>query len=264
MLNINNQEDINKMMKYHRTRDMLRVLLYFPEVSPIRNITIVTSIEDYLDNYEFCKNFTGERNDTLITKPSMKSIEGRGIKPDILSIFKEVKKNDPDGVIVLFDLIDKPSERYDRYAGVNICVSTGKGVLIEAVGQGFDGREVSKGLDRHEAFYIPWLELRTVNIENFRSYRIYKISQEDYAVSRNNRIEFLHSLKIPYEVIDDKIPKIYNDILDLVWVDIFKILKKLEGMEEEFLSAGLREFVINGHMEGKRFRPWQIYDKHRC
>lgn len=264
MLNINNKDDVEKMMQYHRTRDMLRGLFYFPDISPIRNLTIVSSIEDYLENIDFCKKLPGERNDTLITKKSMDSIEGTGINPDILSIFKKVKEIDNDGVMVLFDLIDSPSERYDRYAGVSVRVTVGEGVLIEAVGKGFDGREVSKGLDRHEIYYIPWLDLRTLNINNFRNYRKYIISQEDYINSRKKRVEYLQGLNIPLELIESKVPVVYQEIPDLVWLDLLKhLLKKLIKMEDELLSEGINEFVLNGHMEGERFRPWQMYDKSR-
>jgi len=37
MLNINNKNDIEKMKNYYRTRDMINLLLYFPQVSPIKN-----------------------------------------------------------------------------------------------------------------------------------------------------------------------------------------------------------------------------------
>lgn len=55
MLNINNKDDIPKMMQYHRARDMINSMRYFPSLSPIRNLTIIESIEDYLDNYDFIK-----------------------------------------------------------------------------------------------------------------------------------------------------------------------------------------------------------------
>lgn len=264
MLNINNGNDIEKMMQYHRTRDMINVIKFFPELSPIRNLTIVTSIEDYLENYEFCKNLPGERNDTLITKPSMKSIEGAGINPDIISIFKKVKEIDSDGVMVLFDLCYKQSERYERYAGISVGVSVGNGVFIEAVGKGFDGREVSKGLDIHERFYIPWFELGKCNIENFKSYRTYLITQEEYQKSRNNRIDFLKSLSLPLDKILESVPEEYHEIPDFIWTDILKkLIKKLDKMLEELISANLTEFVLNGHTEGKNFYPWQIFDKSR-
>lgn len=130
MLRYNNPEDKEKMMRYHRTKDMINLLNYFPEISPIRNLTIVESIEDYKKHYEFLKDLPGERNDSLITKPFMKSIEGTGIKPDIPSILKKVKEIDKEGVIALFDLCHKPSERYERYAGISLGVSLRKEYIL--------------------------------------------------------------------------------------------------------------------------------------
>ena len=40
MLTINRSEDIDKMMEYHRTRDMLNLIKYFPDISPIIDLTI--------------------------------------------------------------------------------------------------------------------------------------------------------------------------------------------------------------------------------
>jgi len=264
MLNINNKKDIDEMMHYHRTRDMLNLIKYFPELSPIKNLTIVKSIEDYNDNYDFCKTLTGERNDTLITKPSMKSIEGTGFNANIIDIFKKVKELDSDGVLVLFDLCHEPSERYDRYAGISVGISVGNGIFIDAVGKGFDGREVSKGIISHERYYIPWFELRTCNIENFKKYRTFIIDEYEYENSRNDRIQFLESLGIENEIIQNSIPIHYEEIPDFIWLDIIKnLLKKLEKMEEELISEGLIEFAISGHTEGKKFLPWQIFDKSR-
>ena len=213
MLNINNKDDIPKMMQYHRARDMINLMRYFPSLSPIRNLTIIESIEDYLENYDLCKNLVGERNDTLISKPFMESVERRGIDTDIISTFEEVKKLDSDGVLVLFDLCHHPSERYERYAGISVAVSISNGVYIETVGKGFDGREVSKGLDVHEIFFIPWFDLYKCNIENFRDYRTYLISKEDYKISREKRISFLESLNLPVQDVSKYIPVEYGLML---------------------------------------------------
>ncbi len=253
-----------EMMQYHRTRDMINLLIYFPELSPIKDLTIVKSIDDYLENYDLLKNLSGERNDTLITKPSMRSVEGSGKNPDIGTIFKKVKELDEDGVLVLFDLNHAPSERYERYAGISVGVSVGNFVYIEAVGKGFDGREVSKGISVHERYSIPWFHLRTCNLSNFKEYQIYRISQEDYCKSRMDRISFLQSLNLSIEEIEKDVPEVYQDIPNFIWQDIIiNILKKLPSMEEELLSCGLSEFAISGHTEGRRFLPWQIFDKSR-
>lgn len=264
MLNYDNLEDREKMKQYHRTRDMINLLTFFPEVSPIRNLTIVTSIDDYMKNIEFCKKLPEERNDTLITKPSMKSIEGTSINPNIENIFARVKETDPDGVLVLFDLCHEPSERYERYAGISIAISVDNGVFIDAVGKGFDGREVSKGIVTHERYFIPWFELRRCNIENFKQYQTYLISDRDYEKSRNDRVEFLCSLGLDKSVVLENVPENYSPIPQFIWLDVIKkVLKKLEGMSEELISAGLNECAISGHTEGRYYLPWQIFDKSR-
>ena len=50
MLSINNTEHREKMKQYHRTRDMINLLLYFPHVSPIKDLIIIESVQDYLKN----------------------------------------------------------------------------------------------------------------------------------------------------------------------------------------------------------------------
>lgn len=264
MFNINNEDDIFKMMNYHRTKDMINLITYFPELSPIRNLTIVESIEDYRKNYDFCKKLFCIRNDTLITKPSMISVEVPRINPDFEGVLKKIKELDPDGVLVLFDLCHEPSERYDRYAGISIGVSVGNGIYIDAVGRGFDGREVSKGIVTHERYYIPWFDIRNCNINNFKKYRIYVIPNDEYKVSRNERIKFFTDLGLKAEEVSLYIPEQYSDIPDFIWLDVIKnLIKKLDNMEEELKSAGLYEFAISGHTEGKKFLPWQLFDKSR-
>lgn len=264
MLNFNNPEDRPKMMMYHRTRDMINLLTYFPELSPVENLTIVKSVQDYYDNYQFCKGFVGVRNDNPITKPSMKSIEVRGKNPNIIEVLNKIKELDPSGVVVLFDLCHEPSERYERYAGISVGIVAGYGVTIEAVGKGFDGREVTKGLSTHERYFIPWFDLRTCNIENFKNYRTFLISDEAYKKSREKRVEFLKSIDIDEDTIEEQLPKEYKEIPDFIWLDVIKhLLKKLMNMEEELALSGLTDISIGGHTEGKRFLPWQLTNKTR-
>lgn len=266
MLNMKNKEDIQKMMKYHRTRDMLNLLEYFKELSPITDMAIVTSIDDYMKNYDILKDFTGERNDISIDKPYMKSVSGGGKNFDIPSIFKKVKEIDPNGVLVLFNLCHEPSERYERYAGISVAVSLRNGIWIDAVGKGFDGYEVSNGSSIHERYYIPWFDIRRCSMENFKEYRTYIISDSDYQKSRRQRVSFLTSgeISLPLNIVEENIPKHYSEIPNFIWLDVMKnLIKKLESKEELLASNGFFEFGISGHTEGRRFLPWQMFDKSR-
>ena len=264
MLSYKNKEDAKIMEKYHRTRDMINLLKYFPDLSPIMDLTIVKDIDDYMNNKKYCDSFMASRNDTLITKPSMASVETSGTTDGLLEIFKKVKEIDPDGVLVLFNLSHDASKRYERYAGISIGVSVGVGVYIDAVGKGYDGREVSKGLDCHERYFIPWFDVRRCNLSNFKNYRTYLINDDDYEISRKKRIEFLVSVGMSEDEVSKSIPENYSEIPDFIWLDIIKnFLGKLDDMEDEFNAIGMLEFAISGHTEGKHFLPWQMFDKSR-
>lgn len=264
MLSYSNIGDREEMVKYHRTKDMINLLTFFPDISPVCDLTIVKSIDDYISNYDYCSKLPMVRNDTLITKPDMKSIETRGMNVSIFDIFDKIKKIDNDSVLVLFNLCHKPSERYERYAGISIGVSLGEGVYIDAVSKGFDGREVSKGLAIHERYFIPWFELRRCNINNFKNYRNYLINDIDYLRTRNERIAFLESIGVNRDIALENVSEQYQEIPDFIWLDVIKnIIKKLEKLEDELRNSGLVEFAISGHTEGKKYCPWQMFDKSR-
>ena len=91
--------------------------------------------------------------------------------------------------------------------------------------QGFDGREVSKSICTHERYFIPWYDLRKINIGNFKKYQA---------------------------------------IPNLIWLSVIKnLLKQLEKNEDILMSYGFTNFAISGHTEGKQFSPWQLFDKSR-
>lgn len=194
----------------------------------------------------------------------MKSIPTREINPNYLEIIKEIKKENEKGILILFHLNVEPTERYERYAGISVGVSLGKKIYIDAVGKGFDGREVLKGISCHESYCIPWEDIRKVSINNFKNYNIFITSQEDYLKSRKERINYLMSCGISLDVLEDNIPKQYNQIQTFIWLDIIKnIIKPLEKEEDFLRESGFFEFNLSGHTEDKRFRPWQMVDDKR-
>lgn len=116
----------------------------------------------------------------------------------------------------------------------------------------------------HERYDIPWFDLRTVNIENFKDYRTYLTSNEEYQKTREERVNYLKTIGYKEDVVDKEVPIDYQEIPDFIWEDVIKnFLKKLEKEEELFKVDGIKEFAISGHTEGKRFLPWQLFDKSR-
>jgi len=264
MLLYKREEDRAKMMNYYRTSDMIKLLKYFPDISPIVDLTVVENEEDYLSNFDYISTLKNNRVDTLKTKVFSLNTDNRGIGEDFLELLKFIKSQDQDAVLVLFNTENEPSERYQRYAGISIGVELGEFVKIDAVGKGFDGREVSKNLYTHERYDIPWFDLRSISIENFKNYRTYIVNDEEYAKTREERTSYLEIIGYDKEIINKEVPEKYEEIPEFIWQDIIKnFLKILEKEDDILASDGVRIFAISGHTEGKKYLPWQLFDKSR-
>lgn len=264
MLNMNNISDKQKMMNYYRTSDMLNLLSFFPQLSPVTELVIVENTKDYLDNKSFLDSFNQNRVDTLKGRVPILGIENSGESNDFYNTLLKVKEKDPHGVLVLFKIDSEPTERYERFAGISIGVDLGERVVIEAVSKGFDGREVSKSICTHERYVIPWYDLRKISIENFKNYQTYRINNSDYILTRNERINFLSSIGLDSNVFAKFIPENYESIPNFIWLYIIKnLLKKLEENEDILVNNGIINFAISGHTEGTKFAPWGMFDKSR-
>ena len=229
MLNMHNEQDFIIMKNYYRTSDMLNLLYFFPELSPIRDLTIVESQQDYLNNKEYLEQLEKNRVYTIKGRVPITGIENSGGNNTFYDTIVKVKEKDANGVLVLFNVDGTSSERYERYAGISVGVDLGKDVIIDAVSQGFDGREVNKSICTHERYFIPWFDLRKLCIENFKDYQIYLINNEDYQLTRNERIEFLKSVGLDQNVFSKYIPENYQEIPDFIWQSVIKnLIKQLE------------------------------------
>ena len=264
MYSIKKEEDIQYILRYHRANDMVNIIKFFPGLSPIDDLVIVKNEEDYLANMDKISSLTSIRNGNPITQPCMKSIPVKEKNPDVLDIMRKVKQENKDGVLILFHLNVDATERYERYAGISVAISLGKYIYIEAVGKGFDGREVLKGISCHERYSIPWSDIFKININNFKNYRTFLINDDKYNESRKERIDYLVSCGIDRNILEENIPLKYTEIPDFIWLDIIKNIIKVLNKEEDYLRYNkFNEFNLSGHTEGKRFRPWQMVNDKR-
>lgn len=148
--------------------------------------------------------------------------------------------------------------------GISVGVDLVQDVIIDAVSKGFDGREVSKSICTHERYFIPWYDLRKINIGNFKKYQTFQIDNEEYQKTRNEKIEFLKSVGLNPEIFSSYIPEKYQAIPNLIWLSVIKnFLKQLKKNENILISYGFTNFAISGHTEGKQFSPWQMFYKSR-
>ncbi len=264
MYSMKNKKDIPFLLKYHRAKDMINIMRFFPDLSPVDDLVVITDEKDYDNNKDKLKDLDNIRNGNPVTEPCMKSIVIKNKDQDKLEALKRIKKENKNGVLILFHLENEISNRYERYAGISIGISLGNAIYIDAVGKGFDGREVLKGISCHERYSIPWSAIREVNIDNFKTFNTFMIDDEGYQKSRDERVDFLVKCDVPMKILDEKIPRRYEKIPDFIWLDIIKnIIKPLEKNEDYLRSEGFLEFNLSGHTEGKKFRPWQMADDQR-
>ena len=74
MYSIQRKEDIPYLLKYHRAKDMVNIMKYFPDLSPVDDLAVVVDQEDYLKHQDELGNLTSIRNGNPTTEPCMKSI----------------------------------------------------------------------------------------------------------------------------------------------------------------------------------------------
>jgi hypothetical protein len=116
----------------------------------------------------------------------------------------------------------------------------------------------------HERYDIPWFELRNITIDNFKNYRTYLTDDIEYEKTRQERKEYLLKIGYDEDVIENALPKTYSEIPDFIWLDIIRNFLKILEKEEDILRADdVTTFAISGHTEGKRYLPWQLFDKTR-
>lgn len=88
MLRMSNENDKQKMMNYYRTSDMLNLLYFFPKLSPITDIVLVETVDEYINNFDFFNSFNQNRVDTLKGRKFIDGIENRGIPDNFYETFK--------------------------------------------------------------------------------------------------------------------------------------------------------------------------------
>lgn len=92
----------------------------------------------------------------------------------------------------------------------------------------------------------------------------YYIDNDNYLETRKERCTFLKSVGYNEEDFEKVIPGLYEEIPDFIWQNVIeKLLKKLYRKEDELIGSRYKTFAISGHTEGKKYAPWQMFDKGR-
>ena len=83
MYSIRNDNDKEQILKYHRANDMVNIFTFFPGLSPIKDLVVITDELDYQKNKDKVTDLTSIRNGNPITQKCMKSIPVKEKDADI-------------------------------------------------------------------------------------------------------------------------------------------------------------------------------------
>ena len=115
MYSIKKEKDIPCILKYHRAKDMVNIMRFFPGLSPVKDLVVVLDEKDYENNINKLDGLDNIRNGNPITEPCMKSIIIKNENQDRLEALKMIKKDNKNGVLILFSLDNELSNRYESW-----------------------------------------------------------------------------------------------------------------------------------------------------
>lgn len=195
-------------------------------------------LRDYIDtNNPKIRELFGEepllcRTDAPIGQ-GYKMIRGRDVKiEDINNYLKEVKECTEEGVILMSKhpstmLTGHYTPRYKTNGAIMVVFENKDRILIDYVGPGFDVGDITRGKTVHTAIQIPWDFIYEKPIHNYKDAKmvwngLFQINDEQYRVSRNNRInELVSNLK------EQEVQEIVNSIPEETPHLDYKLFEKL-------------------------------------
>lgn len=159
--------------------------------------------------------------------------------------------------------------RYENDGGFNFLFNMGENIIIELVGKGFDGHELTQGLAIHERYQIPWDEVLFMKdrTDLLKSVVVGKacVTKNSYAKQREERVKFLRDI-CHYDIdkIEEHVPQQYklvdNNIITRILDDVvFELMKKQSSLRQD----GLKRFGVQGNLLHGRVQPWEIFRAER-
>lgn len=256
-------------MIYGKAKGIILLNKYLPQLYPYKKITIISSIDEWNQIKDKVPDRIMSRTDTKIGDTKNVRISGTsGKKEDIPKELEEIKRQNPDGVLLLLNMKTPVIPRYEEDGGFNVAFNINENVIIELVGKGFDGRELTREKAVHERYVIPWNEVLFIRdkYDMLKSKTIskYIVDDKEYKRTREDRIEFLKEMEGDTEAIYSNVPEQYKAIDEEIIRSILNdVIFELCKRKSELLRDGLRTCNIQGNIVDGKVVPIEIFRPER-
>lgn len=256
-------------MNYGKAKGIMLLGKYLPQVTPFTQLDIVGTLAEYEEVKDKYGDFAVHRVDMPIGKSLKNAVAGTsGFANEIPALIEKVNQQDPEGVVLLLSTKRPMPPRYLYTGGFNASFTIGGELIIEFVGQGFDGHELTQGWAVHERYIVAWRDLPfVVDRPDLMQYAIerFRVSSDAYAKQRAERISFLvDDCHYDAATVMAHVPEQY-DFLRCAPINRFLryVVFELFRQQEKLARDGLYEFGVQGNFVGGHPEPWEIFQPER-
>lgn len=248
-------------MKYGKARGAELARKYFPKNVPFGKLTILETLDDWLEVKDNYGKFVLSRIDWPVgaKTTALRTIGASGNVDDIPRLIEAAQAH--GGVVLLMEPKNN-CPRYDYDGGFNVLFNVDHEVIIEFVGKGFDAHEITQGLAVHERYIIPWGDIPFVGCrDKLREYGGIVVNDNEYAAQRKERFGYLvDGCNYSPEDVEAGLPTSLEEINVATTLDfIANILFEAHNKRLMLLSDGLKEFSVQGNFVNWESQPWEIY-----
>lgn len=253
---------------------MLMAQKYFPDNFPFYHPSIIQTLAEW----EAVKEHYGEkmihRVDYPLGRARRNAVVGTtGLACDVEYYLEQIHAQRANGALLIWQSRHAIVPRYQNLGGFNIAFSVSKEVIIELVGLGFDGSDLTSGRARHEFYRLPWAKTPTFypgwsHLGKFSSQHFSIAHDPDgYATSRERRIAMLQaSCRYNSHAMSSMVPLDYRAPVSAVMNELFaKIIGPIVTRTASLWHEGLTEFAVQGNIPyrhdgtGWTIEVWEMF-----
>lgn len=254
--------------KYGKASGMLLAQRFFRNIFPFHDVVLIRDLKEW----EKIKDEYGDnvihRIDYPIGLSKRNIIDSNGYADSIPHLIEAVRKQSKIGVIMLWKSSKEIVPRYLATGGFNISFSIDQKIVIELVGQGFDGSDLTQGRALHERYVIDWNAAKMNKDKNdYVPSLDYRISGQEYVESAKRRQDILIN-SCHYAVID---------VAEALTVNLYiappksalsqlmrEVVVPVVKHDLNFQREGLTEFSVQGNLYVRNgeldIDVWEIFD----
>lgn len=266
---------MKNVMDYGKARGMALVGKYLPEFNPFRHMDVIATMDEWGQVSSKYDETAIHRIDYPIGHAQVRrnAVQGTtGLVESIPELITAVREQGNSGVVLIAQTAFPTPRRYLDLGGFNLLFHVNSHVMIELVGKGFDGHELTQGLACHERYCLSWYDIPFVTS---RSDLVHSSTErmwatvEQYQSSRHGRIKFLteachYSLDEVEVNIPETLSLLGDEALCILLEDVVFTLYSHQTLLE---CDGLRVFGVQGnvveHNGQIKVQPWEIFRPER-